>query len=77
MLFRSGATASQIALAWLLHQGDDIVPIPGTKQRKYLQENAAALEVKLSVEELQDIDVAFPKGIAFGNRYPDMSTVNR
>ena len=72
-----GATASQIALAWLLHQGDDIVPIPGTKQRKYLQENAAALEVKLSVEELQGIDMAFPQGIASGNRYPDMSTVNR
>jgi len=72
-----GSQASQVALAWLLHQGQDIVPIPGTKRRKYLEENAAAASIRLSPEELQRIDTAFPKGIASGNRYPDMSTVNR
>jgi aryl-alcohol dehydrogenase-like predicted oxidoreductase len=68
---------SQIALAWLFHQGEDIVPIPGTKHRKYLDENAAAAFIRLTAEELQRIDAAFPKGVAAGNRYPDMSTVNR
>ena len=72
-----GVTASQIALAWLLHRGSDIVPIPGTKRRKYLEENAAAAALTLSAEELRRIDAAFPKGTAAGNRYPDMSTVNR
>ena len=70
-------TASQIALAWLLHQGPDIVPIPGTQRRKYLEENAAAADITLNAEELRQIDAAFPKGSAAGNRYPDMSTVNR
>jgi aryl-alcohol dehydrogenase-like predicted oxidoreductase len=69
--------ASQVALAWLLHQGEDIVPIPGTKHRKYLDENAAAASIRLSDAELQAIAAAFPMGIAAGNRYPDMSTVNR
>jgi aryl-alcohol dehydrogenase-like predicted oxidoreductase len=69
--------ASQIALAWLLHQGPDIVPIPGTKRRKYLEENAASASISLSAEELKRIDSTFPKGMAVGNRYPDMSTVNR
>jgi aryl-alcohol dehydrogenase-like predicted oxidoreductase len=68
---------SQVALAWVLAQGDDIVPIPGTKHRKYLEENAAANAVKLSMHDLARIDAAFPMGIAAGNRYPDMSTVNR
>ncbi|HSC47134.1 MAG TPA: aldo/keto reductase [Gammaproteobacteria bacterium] len=72
-----GIEASQVALAWLLHQGDDIVPIPGTKQRKYLEENAAAASIRLSEPELQAIAAAFPMGVAAGNRYPDMSTVNR
>jgi len=67
---------SQVALAWLLHQGKDIVPIPGTKQRKYLEENAGATEVDLSAEELRQIDAAFPPGLAAGDRYADMSTVN-
>jgi len=67
---------SQVALAWLLHQGKDIVPIPGTKQRKYLEENTAALEVKLDADDLRRIDEAFPKGVAAGNRYADMSSVN-
>ena len=72
-----GVSASQIALAWLLAQGEDIVPIPGTKQRKYLEENCAAVKVGLSASDLQHIDSAFPAGIAAGTRYPDMSTVNR
>jgi len=72
-----GAKASQIALAWLLHQGQDVVPIPGTKRRKYLEENAAAASLSLSAEELKRIDSTFPRGMAAGNRYPDMSTVNR
>ncbi len=67
---------SQLALAWLLHQGDDIVPIPGTKRRKYLEENAGATEIELTEEELSRIDEAAPKGAAAGERYPDMSTVN-
>jgi aryl-alcohol dehydrogenase-like predicted oxidoreductase len=71
------AKASQVALAWVLAQGDDIVPIPGTKHRKYLEENAAANSVKLSKDDLARIDAAFPAGVAAGNRYPDMSTVNR
>ncbi|HEX7965890.1 MAG TPA: aldo/keto reductase [Gammaproteobacteria bacterium] len=69
--------ASQIAIAWLLHQGQDIVPIPGTKRRKYLEQNAAAIGIELSGEELKRIDAAFPVGAATGNRYADMSTVNR
>ncbi|MFI4921993.1 MAG: aldo/keto reductase, partial [Gammaproteobacteria bacterium] len=69
--------ASQVALAWVLAQGDDIVPIPGTKHRKYLEENAAADAVKLSKDDLARIHAIFPMGIAAGNRYPDMSTVNR
>ena len=73
------ATPSQIALAWLLGQGDDIVPIPGTKRRKYLEENVKALDVTLTPDELQKIDVIFPHGAAAGNRYPDaaMATINR
>jgi len=68
----------QIALAWLLHKGGDIVPIPGTKRRKYLEENIAALDVKLTAKDLQRIDEIFPTGAAAGPRYPEhmMSTVN-
>ncbi|MDB5765128.1 MAG: Aldo-keto reductase [Herminiimonas sp.] len=72
-----GVSASQIALAWLLHQGNDIVPIPGTKQVKYLEENVRAVDISLSADELAMIDAAAPKGVAFGQRYSDMSTVNR
>ncbi len=72
-----GATPGQLALAWVLSQGDDIVPIPGTKRRKYLEENVAALQVRLSPADLARLDEAAPKGIAAGNRYADMSTVNR
>ncbi len=68
---------SQLALAWLLAQGEDIVPIPGTKQRRYLEENAAAVSIQLTREELRRIDEAAPQGVAAGQRYADMSTVNR
>jgi aryl-alcohol dehydrogenase-like predicted oxidoreductase len=70
-------TASQLALAWVLSRGEDVVPIPGTKRRAYLEENVAAVEVELSPQELERLDRAFPAGVAAGDRYPDMSTVNR
>lgn len=72
-----GVTPSQLALAWLLAQGEDIVPIPGTKRRKYLEENVAATEISLSPEDLQRIEAVAPKGVTAGDRYADMSTVNR
>src|SRR5215203_3033769 len=72
-----GVAASQLALAWLLHQGEDIVPIPGTKRRKYLEENVAAVGITLTDEELKRIEEAAPKGAASGERYSDMSPVNR
>jgi aryl-alcohol dehydrogenase-like predicted oxidoreductase len=62
---------SQLALAWVLAQGEDIVPIPGTKRRKYLEENAGALNVQLTAEDLRLIDEAAPKGVTAGNRYPE------
>ena len=67
------ATPAQIALAWVLAQGDDVVPIPGTKRRRYLEENVAALDVELSADELATLDGA---GQARGERYEDMSTVD-
>jgi aryl-alcohol dehydrogenase-like predicted oxidoreductase len=72
-------TASQIGLAWLLAQGEDIVPIPGTKRRKYLEENLGALDVALSNEDLRRIEEAFPHGAASGERYPAqaLAAVNR
>ncbi|QKQ77206.1 aldo/keto reductase [Nostoc sp. TCL240-02] len=72
-----GITASQLALAWLLAQGEDIVPIPGTKRRTYLEENVAATEITLTEQELNRLEAVAPKGVAAGERYPDMSTVNR
>jgi len=71
-----GVAPSQLALAWLLHQGEDIVPIPGTKRREYLEQNAAAADISLSEDELARIDEAAPLGAASGDRYPDMSPVN-
>jgi aryl-alcohol dehydrogenase-like predicted oxidoreductase len=65
-----------LALAWLLSQGEGIVPIPGTKRRKNLEENAAALETTLTREDLKRIDQAAPKGAASGARYEDMGSVN-
>jgi aryl-alcohol dehydrogenase-like predicted oxidoreductase len=72
-----GCTPGQLALAWLLHQGDDVAPIPGTKRTAYLEENVGALDVTLTDEDLRQIEQAAPIGIAAGDRYADMSTVNR
>ncbi|MDZ7962707.1 MAG: aldo/keto reductase [Aulosira sp. DedQUE10] len=74
---QKGVTPSQLALAWLLAQGEDIVPIPGTKRRTYLEENIAATEINLTREDLSQIEAVAPKGTAAGDRYSDMSTVNR
>lgn len=71
-----GVTPAQLALAWVLHQGDDIVPIPGTKHRTYLQENVAAVEIELSEEDLGRIDKAAPRGVTAGDRYADMSNID-
>jgi aryl-alcohol dehydrogenase-like predicted oxidoreductase len=67
---------SQLALAWILSQGDDIIPIPGTKRIQYLEENIGALKIQLSKEDLRRINEVAPKGVAAGERYPDMSNVN-
>ncbi len=72
-----GATPSQLALAWVLAQGEDVVPIPGTKRRHYLDENIAALRIELDADDLTRIDAAAPAGSSAGDRYADMSTVNR
>ena len=66
---RKKCTPSQLALAWVLAQGEDIVPIPGTKQRRYLEENVRALQVELTPGDLEEIDAAAPKGVAAGERY--------
>jgi aryl-alcohol dehydrogenase-like predicted oxidoreductase len=66
-----GCRAGQLALAWVLAQGDDIVPIFGTKRRSYLEENIAALEIHLAQDDLQRLDEAFPKEAASGDRYPE------
>lgn len=73
-----GVTPSQLALAWVLAQGDDIVPIPGTKRRRYLEENIAALDVQLTPEELAAIEAIFPFAAAAGDRYgtESMATIN-
>ena len=70
---------SQLALAWVLAQGEDIVPIPGTKRRKYLEENAAAVDLKLTRDDLRRLNEVFPSGAASGLRYPEhmMNLVNR
>jgi aryl-alcohol dehydrogenase-like predicted oxidoreductase len=72
-------TPSQLALAWLLAQGDDIIPIPGTKRRNYLEENIGALNIKLTPDDLRRIDEVAPRGAASGDRYPAnmMAAVNR
>jgi aryl-alcohol dehydrogenase-like predicted oxidoreductase len=72
-----GCTPGQLALAWVLARGEDIVPIPGTKHVKYLQENVAALEVQLSEADLRRLDEAAPHGAAAGDRYADMSSIDR
>jgi aryl-alcohol dehydrogenase-like predicted oxidoreductase len=70
-----GCTPGQLALAWVLAQGDDVVPIPGTKRVHYLEENVGALDVELTVGDLATIDAAFPTDAAAGDRYPDMSPI--
>jgi aryl-alcohol dehydrogenase-like predicted oxidoreductase len=71
-----GVTAGQLALAWVLAQGTDIVPIPGTKHVQYLEQNVAAAEVELSEEDLRRIEEAAPAGVAVGDRYADMSPLD-
>ena len=75
---RKRCTPAQLALAWLLIQGDDIVPIPGTKQRRYLDENIASLEIELTPSDLEDMEEVAPKGAAAGDRYHEagMRTIN-
>jgi aryl-alcohol dehydrogenase-like predicted oxidoreductase len=70
-------TPGQLALAWVMAQGDDVVPIPGTKRRSYLEENAEAAELTLDAEDLARIDEAAPVGAAAGDRYADMSALGR
>ncbi|MEO7368708.1 MAG: aldo/keto reductase [Gemmatimonadaceae bacterium] len=76
---RVGCTPSQLALAWVLAQGDHVVPIPGTKRRKYLEENIGALNFELTKDQLAEIDAVFPRGAASGTRYPEamMGSLNR
>jgi len=76
---RKRCTPAQLALAWVLAQGEDVVPIPGTKLRERLEENAAAADIHLTAEELREIDALLPQGIAAGTRYPEagMRAVNR
>ena len=71
-----GVTAAQLALAWVLHRGADIVPIPGTKRVEYLEQNVGAADVQLSGDDLRRLDAAAPFGLTAGDRYADMSTVN-
>jgi aryl-alcohol dehydrogenase-like predicted oxidoreductase len=68
---RKGVLPTQLALAWVLAQGEDIVPIPGTKRRKYLEQNVGAVDVQLSAEDLADIEAVAPSGVAAGQRYPE------
>ncbi|HET6818233.1 MAG TPA: aldo/keto reductase [Mycobacteriales bacterium] len=72
-----GCTPGQLALAWLLAQGEDIVPIPGTKRVRWLEENLAAVDVPLTRDDVRRIDEVAPLGATAGDRYPDMSTVHR
>jgi aryl-alcohol dehydrogenase-like predicted oxidoreductase len=79
MAAAKGCTPAQLALAWVLAQGEDIVPIPGTKRRKYLEQNVAAMDVTLTAADLKQIDEVAPRGVAAGSRYPEamMHMVNR
>jgi aryl-alcohol dehydrogenase-like predicted oxidoreductase len=70
-----GITAGQLALAWVQAQGDDVIPIPGTKRRTYLEENVASLDVQLSTDDLARLEAILPAGGAAGDRYPDMRWV--
>ncbi len=74
-----GCTSGQLALAWVLAQGDEIVPIPGTKRSTYLDENLGAVQVHLTADELRQIDAILPLGSAAGDRYPEraMQAIDR
>ena len=76
---QKNCTPAQLALAWLLVQGEDIVPIPGTKRRERLEENVRAVEIELNTDDLRRIEEVAPLGAAAGTRYPEaiMHTVNR
>jgi aryl-alcohol dehydrogenase-like predicted oxidoreductase len=76
---QKGCRPAQLALAWVLAQGKDVVPIPGTKRRKYLEENIGALQVKLTPEDLRGIEEAAPRGVAAGHRYSEamLNLLNR
>ena len=76
---QKGCTAGQLALAWVLAQGNDIVPIPGTKRSTFLEQNIQAAQLQLTFAELAEIDAVFPLGAATGLRYSQagMNTVNR
>jgi aryl-alcohol dehydrogenase-like predicted oxidoreductase len=71
MASKKKCTPAQLALAWVLHKGDEILPIPGTKRRKWLEENIAAVEIKLSTAEIAELEGAFPVGVTSGLRYPE------
>jgi aryl-alcohol dehydrogenase-like predicted oxidoreductase len=73
MAAEKGVSAGQLALAWVLAQGEDVVPIPGTKRRRYLEENAGAVAVELSPDDLARLDAIAPPDVAVGGRYPDAS----
>jgi aryl-alcohol dehydrogenase-like predicted oxidoreductase len=79
MAHAKGATPAQLALAWVLAQGSDIVPIPGTKRRRFVEENLAAVSIRLTGEDLRRLEEIAPKGVAAGARYPEagMAAVNR
>jgi aryl-alcohol dehydrogenase-like predicted oxidoreductase len=76
---RKGVKASQLALAWVLSKGNDVVPIPGTKRRKYLEENAAAARVQLTPAEIEELEAAVPQSEIAGDRYHEasMKTIDR
>ena len=70
-----GCTPGQLALAWVLSRGQDVIPIPGTKRRSFLEENVAAMDVVLSDSDLAALEEVFPVGSGAGDRYPDMSSI--
>jgi Predicted oxidoreductases (related to aryl-alcohol dehydrogenases) len=78
MAKEKGCTPAQLVLAWVLAQGEDVIPIPGTKRRSYLEENAAAVNLRLTAEELRRLEEVAPRGTASGLRYPEgiMKSVN-
>jgi aryl-alcohol dehydrogenase-like predicted oxidoreductase len=72
-----GCTPAQLALAWVLAQGHDVVPIPGTKRRTYLEDNLGAIDVTLDADDIARIDAIMPPGAAEGQRYADMASIDR